>query len=107
MFKGLWPKQWLLVPTDYCVKQKIPHSENWTIAITHLCWTMRLKLWEIRNGHHHGIEQEDKIKRNREKWIYNLKDFYNKQSKTLAKDRDIFRNLLEDHVEESTFKIKT
>ena len=92
---------------EHCETNKLPHSDNWTIGVTHLCWTMWMKLWEIRNGHHHGIEQEDKLKRNREKWIYQLKDMYNKKSKMLAKDKDIFRESLEEHLQESTFKIKT
>ena len=107
LFKGLWSKQWLSAHATYCEENKLPHAENWTVGVTHLCWTMWLKLWGIRNGHHHGIEQDDKTRRNREKWIYKLKDLYHKKSKTLAMDQDIYRNSLEEHLTESTFKIKT
>ena len=40
LFKGLWSKQWLTAHEEYCENMKLPHSENWTISVTHLCWTM-------------------------------------------------------------------
>ena len=68
---------------------------------------MWLKLWEIRNGHHHGVEQEEKVRRNREKLVYQLRDLYDKKSKTLAMDQDIYRTSLTEHLKESTFKRKS
>ena len=38
--------------------------------------------------------------------MYKLKDLYTKKTKTLAQDGDICRSSLEDHMKESTFKIK-
>ena len=52
------------------------------------------------------MEQEDKLKRKREKLEYQLRNLYDKRSKTLAMDQDIFRESVEEHLEESTTRIQ-
>ena len=106
LFKGLWSKQWMSAHEDYCENNKIAHNKLWTIGVTSLCWTMWLKLWKIRSSYHHGVEQEEKIKRKREKVVYQLRNLYDKKSRILAMDQDIFRASIEEHLEESTTRIQ-
>ena len=107
LFKGLWSKQCLTAHEEYCKCNEIPKKNLWTIGVTSLCWTMWMQLWKIRNGHHHGVEQDDKSRRTREKLCYQLKDLYDKKPKTLAMDQDIFTDSVETHLDKSTFRIKT
>ena len=66
LFKGIWSKQWIIMQNKWYTQNKMSESEIWPIGITSLCWSMWIQLWELRNGHHHGIEMEDRIRRNRE-----------------------------------------
>lgn len=106
LFKGLWSKRWLSIHEEYCENNNIPQNRLWTIGVTSLCWTMWLKLWKKRNWYHHGVEQYTKLQKRRQKLEYQLKYLYDKKSKTLAMDQDIFRDSVEEHLVESTFRIK-
>ena len=82
-------------------------SKHWQTALVRHLATASFRLWEIRNGCRHGIDAASTQQAKKEQTHREIRCLYHLKGDVLPQDRNLFRDTVETHLNESTSQLRS
>jgi hypothetical protein len=106
--RGKWSKKWGTCQYVYAKRyQLLEVSQNWQVGFIRALANASFRLWEIRNGCRHGIDNATKTQAQSDQTQRELRCLYELRERVLPQDRQMFLQSVELHLQESQAQQRT
>ena len=75
------------------------HQDHWTFKLIKFIWGQIKELWDVRNSYEHGTDVIQQKHKRHQKLLKELRKVYDDKSTVLAKDRGLFYESAEVHLD--------